>query len=133
MDDKFSLKQMKSISFEELQKLLKELKSELEAKISLAIAEVTNPKFVKNTGAINSVYLNDKLRRDKYFEQCESIISELNNLGHNLSPLDLDSDINFENTSVSWAMLNKQGEVCGLELEFFPKETKVLWVVSPST
>jgi hypothetical protein len=108
------------------------LKSELEAKISLAIAEVTNPKFVKNTGAINSVYLNDKLRRDKYFEQCESIVSELNILGHNLSPLDLDSDINFENTSVSWAMLNKQGEVCGLELEFFPMETKVLWVVSPS-
>jgi hypothetical protein len=133
MDDKFSLKQMKSISFEELQNLLKDLKSELEAKISLAIAEVTNPKFVKNTGAINSVYLNDKLRRDKYFEQCESIVSELNILGHNLLPLDLDSDINFENTSVSWAMLNKQGEACGLELEFFPKETKVLWVVSPST
>ena len=124
---------MKSISFEELQNLLKDLKSELEAKISLAIADVTNPKFVKNTGAINSVYLNDKLRRDKYFEQCESIVSELNILGHNLSPLDLDSDINFENTSVSWAMLNKKGEVCGLELEFFPKETKVLWVVSPST
>ena len=80
---------MKSISFEELQNLLKDLKSELEAKISLAIAEVTNPKFVKNTGAINSVYLNDKLRRDKYFEQCESIVSELNILGHNLSPLDL--------------------------------------------
>jgi hypothetical protein len=133
MDEKFSQEQMKSCSFEDLQALLRDLKIELEARIDSALTRITHPKFVKNNGAIDSVYLNDKLRREAYFSECESIVSDLNVLGHKLSPLDLDSDINFENTSASWAVLNKHGEVCGLDIEFFPKEVNVLWVVSPST
>ncbi|MDO6635464.1 hypothetical protein Q4540_19905 [Pseudoalteromonas carrageenovora] len=133
MDEKFSLEQMKSSSFENLQSLLRDLKVELEARIELALTKITHPKFIKNTGAIDSVYVNDKLRREAYLNECEIIVSELNVLGHNLQPLDLDSDINFENTSASWAMLNNQGEACGLDIEFFPKEVNVLWVVSPST
>ncbi|QQX78709.1 hypothetical protein JK628_14145 [Shewanella sp. KX20019] len=133
MDEKFSLEQMKSCSFEELQFLLRDLKIELEEKIDTALTRITHPKFVKNSGAIDSVYLNDKLRREAYFNECESIVSELNVIGHKLSPVDLDSDINFENTSASYAVLNNQGEVCGLDIEFFPKEVNVLWTVSPST
>ncbi|WP_417706825.1 hypothetical protein [Rheinheimera aquimaris] len=132
MDEKFSVKNMQNTSIEGLQKILRELKVESEIRITQAIDEITNPRFVQNYGAVDSVYLNDKLRREAYFKQCEGIISELNALGHDLSPLDLDSDINFENTSISWATLNKLGAVCGLELEFFPRETNVRWVVAPS-
>ncbi len=132
MDEKFSLEQMKISSFENLQSLLSVLKIELEGRIELALTKVTHPNFVKNSGAINAVYVNDKLRREVYLNECESIVSDLNELGHKLQPLDLDSDINFDNTSDSWAVLNNQGEVCGLDIEFFPKEVNVLWVVSPS-
>ncbi|MCG9759200.1 hypothetical protein L1D50_08765 [Pseudoalteromonas sp. Isolate6] len=133
MDEKFSLEQMKKSSFESMQSLLRDLRTELEARIELALTKITHPSFVKNSGAINSVYLNDKLRREAYLNECESIVSDLISLGHKLSPIDLDSDINFENTSASWAVLSNQGEVCGLDLEFLPKEVNVLWVVSPST
>ena len=131
MEDKFSFDSMTRCSMGDLRELLLELNIYLESRISNHLDGITNPKFIKNSGAINSVYLNDKERREAYFSECESIVADLVKLGHKLQPLDLDSDINFENTSLSWVTLDHAGRACGLELEFFPKETNVQWVIEP--
>ena len=131
MEEKFNFNGMKQSSMDDLRALLLELTIYLENRISNRLDGITNTNFIKNSGAIDSVYLNDKERREAYFAECESIVTDLVKLGHKLQQLDLDSDINFENTSLSWATIDHAGRACGLELEFFPKETNVQWVIEP--
>lgn len=131
MEEQFNFNNMNQCSMDDLRELLLELNNYLEYRISNRLDSIVNPKFIKNSGAINSVYLNDKERREAYINECECIVSDLVQLGHDLQPLDIDSDINFENTSLSWATLDNAGRSCGLKLEFFPKETNVQWIVEP--
>ena len=90
-----------------------------------------HPKFVKNSGTLDSTKQNDAVRRQAYFGECEKIIEELSHLGHDLKPLDLDSDINFENTSLAYGTSYHDFGAKGLDIEFFPKSKAVMWVVSP--
>lgn len=122
MEDKFSFDSMTLCSIGDLRELLLELNIYLKNRISSRLDGITNPKFIKNAGAINSVYLNNKERREAYFAECESIVSDLAKLGHKLQPLDIDVDINFEKTSLSWGTLDHARISCGLELEFFLKK-----------
>lgn len=125
MKSKFSYQSMKSLSIEEMRNVLHQLKLTIDNRICMAIEGVTNPIFVKNRGAIDKVFLNDKYRREIYFAECEQIVKELNELGHKLVSTEIDSDKDFEYSNLSWTSFK------GLDLEFFPKSTKVLWVISP--
>ena len=131
IDNKFSYFNMQKLSVSELQELLGELKQLLEKRISSSIDRITHPKFVKNSGAIDNVRQNDAARRKAYFNECEQIIEQLNQLGHDLKPLDLDSDINFENTGLGYGTSYHDFGAKGLDIEFFPRSTSVMWVVSP--
>lgn len=131
MDDKYSFGSMKNATYDELQILLHELKVLCEKRIQLSLDRVTNPKFVKNNGAIDAVYLNDKVRRDYFFKEIDAIVEDFKKLGHKLKEVNFDSDRNFNSTCVSWASMSKGGWVNGLDLEFFPMRTTVFWTVSP--
>ena len=131
IDNKFSYLNMQKLSVLELQDSLSELKRLLEKRISSSVDQVTHPKFIKNDGEIDLVRQKDTARRKAYFNECEKIIEELNHLGHDLKPLDLDSDINFENTGVGYGTSYHDLGAKGLDIEFFPKSTSVMWVVSP--
>lgn len=131
IDNKFSYLNMQKLSVLELQETLAELKQLLEKRISSSIDQVMHPKFVKNSGTLDSTKQNDAVRRQAYFGECEKIIEELSHLGHDLKPLDLDSDINFENTSLAYGTSYHDFGAKGLDIEFFPKSKAVMWVVSP--
>ncbi len=131
IDNKFSYLNMQKLTVSELQETLGELKQLLEKRISSCIDGVTHPNFVKSHGAIDNLRQNDAARREAYFNECEKIVKQLNRLGHDLKPLDLDSDINFDNTGVGYGTSYHDFGAKGLDIEFFPKSTSVIWVVSP--
>jgi len=89
----------------------------------------SNESEIKNVGAIDNKFAADRRKRDAYFKECEAIVEELNELGHQLIPLDNDSD--FENTSVSYATDWHDGNSRGLDIEFFPSNQAVSWILTP--
>lgn len=131
MKEKFCYSEMQNCSLDQLQGLLGELKLCLEKRISMRIDQITHPNFVKNAGAIDNNWLHSLARRKVYFGECENMIGELNNLGHGLKALDLDSDIDFDSTGVVYGTNFTDLGARGIEIEFFPKEINIMWVVTP--
>jgi len=131
MEEKYSFEAMKEATYAELQILLHELKVHCESRIQLSLDRITNPRFVKNKGAIDAVYLNDNMRRESFLKEVDTIVKELKIIGHKLKEVDFDSDKNFDSTCISLASMSKGGWVNGLDLEFLPKRTTVFWAVSP--
>jgi len=70
IDNKFSYLNMQKLSVLELQETLAELKQLLEKRISSSIDQVMHPKFVKNSGTLDSTKQNDAVRRQAYFGEC---------------------------------------------------------------
>ncbi len=132
-EPRFSYESMEQLSSLNIRKLLAELKSIIEKRISDALSDFTIEDKVENQGAIDNKFLIDKQKRDSYFRVCESIVDELNELGHQLLPLDIDSDIDFESTSFSWTTDWQDGNARGLDLEFWPSKVTVLWILSANT
>ncbi|WP_338593091.1 hypothetical protein VXM60_09275 [Shewanella khirikhana] len=117
---------------EELRPLLGEIKTIVEGRIKAVLSEFDNMENIKNRGAQDNKYVHDRNKRSAYFATLELIVSELNDLGHQLLPIDYDSDIDFESASVSWATDFMSGNARGLDIEIFPSKTQVLWVLSPN-
>lgn len=117
---------------EELRPLLGEIKTIVEGRIKAVLSDFDDMENIKNRGAQDNKYVHDRNKRSAYFSALDLIVSELNDLGHQLLPIDYDSDINFESTSVSWATDFMSGNARGLDIEIFPSKTQVLWVLSPN-
>jgi len=117
---------------EELRPLLGEIKTIIERRIKAVLSDFDNMENIKNRGAQDNKYVHDRNRRSAYLSVLDLIVSELNDLGHQLLPIDNNSDIDFESTSVSWATDFMSGNARGLDIEIFPSKTQVLWVLSPN-
>ncbi|MFV7768774.1 hypothetical protein [Shewanella marisflavi] len=117
---------------EELRPLLGEIKTIVEGRIKTVLSDFDDMENIKNRGAQDNKYVHDRNKRSAYFSALDLIVSELNDLGHQLLPIDYDSDIDFESTSVSWATDFMSGNARGLDIEIFPSKTQVLWVLSPN-
>ncbi|MDR8525158.1 hypothetical protein [Shewanella fidelis] len=117
---------------EELRPLLGEIKAIVEGRVKAVLSDFDDMKNIKNRGAQDNKYVHDRNKRSAYFSALDLIVSELNDLGHQLLPIDYDSDIDFESTSVSWATDFMSANARGLDIEIFPSKTQVLWVLSPN-
>lgn len=122
---------MKNLPTEELRRSLLEIQKIIQSRIIDALQDFKNENEIKNVGAIDYKFVADRRKRDAYFKECEAIANELNELGHQLLPLDMDSDMDFERTSVSWATDWQDGNARGLDIEFFPSEQNVSWILTP--
>lgn len=123
---------MAELPSKEIRLLLAEIKSIIMKRLNLALSEFKSMPVEPNQGAIDKNFVRDRMKRAAYFNEIEAIVSELNELGHNLLPLDQDNDIDFESSSVSWGTAWMDQNPTGLDLEIFPNEVQVLWVLSPN-
>jgi hypothetical protein len=117
---------------EELRPLLGEIKAIVEGRIKAVLSDFDDMENINNRGAQDNKYVYDRNKRSAFFSALDLIVSELNDLGHQLLPIDYDSDIDFESSSVSWATDFISGNVRGLAIEIFPSKAQVLWVLSPN-
>lgn len=122
---------MLALPANEVRPLLAEIASVSALRIKKAVEGLSGAPGV-NQGAVDNLYLSDRMKRTAFFEEAERIATELNGLGHKLVPLDEDNDLSWDSTSVSWATDWPGGAPCGLDLEILPSETRALWIISPS-
>lgn len=111
--------------------LLSEIKTTIENRIEYALIQIDTKTLGINAGAVDQEFLLRKRKLAIYTDTVELLINELNALGHKLTHLDQDIDMDFESTSTSWVTRNEAAEIFGLDIEIFPNKAKVLWVLSP--
>ena len=122
---------MKMLPTEELRRTLLEIQNIIHSRVNSVLQEFRDGTEIENVGAIDNKFVTDRKKREAYFKECEAIVEELNELGHQLLPLDIDNDADFESTSVSWATDWQDGNARGLDIEFFPSNQKVSWILKP--
>ncbi len=122
---------MEKLASYEITLKLQEIKTIIEQRLNTALNEINTETLALPNSAIDNEYLQKRIKQKIYLSTIESIIDELQSLGHNLLPLDEDPDISFESSSVSWHFANTNGYSFGLDIEFLPHTTNVHWVVLP--
>ncbi len=121
----------KNLPTEDLRRSLLEIQNIIQSRIINVLEGFKSENEIENVGAIDNKFVTDRRKRDAYFKECEVIIDELNELGHQLLPLDMDSETDFERTSVGWATDWQGGNARGLDIEFFPSNQNVTWILTP--
>jgi hypothetical protein len=132
-ESRHNYQNISDLSSRDIRTVLGEIKLIINARLQRVLSEFKALNEVKNQDEVDNKNMNDSTKRIAYFNAVESIANDLNELGHNLLPIDQDNDIDFESCSISWGTAWMDDNPCGLDLEISPIEVQVLWVMSPNT
>lgn len=77
---------------EELRPLLGEIKAIVEGRIKSVLSDFDDMKNIQNRGPQDNKYVHARNKRSAYFSALDLIVSELNDLGHQLLPIKQQQD-----------------------------------------
>lgn len=115
---------------QDIAQILGEIKRIIDFRIQYELNKINEDIFSANSEVIDRSFLLHKYRQEIYINTVNLLAEELNTLGHQLIPIDQDINIDFESSSVSWIAMDKNEGRHGLDIEFFPNKTNVLWILS---